>query len=144
MTPKNIIAGFKTTGVYPPDRNAIKLPGKEVPNVATKTGNAYMPLYTPAKRRIPNLECSKFTEEEQEDFQRVYDSRSETDDPKYQSWLRMYHPDSLLFDPRSYQPAVRQSSLDQFFDCPDPPERHPVVTSGSSLRFSPVQRILRS
>ena len=124
LTPKNVISGFQTTGVYPPDRNAIKLPGEEVPNLSTtKTGITYIPLYTPAKRRISDrvYSCAKFTNEEHEDFQRVYDSSSETDNPKYQSWLSMYHPDSLLSDsplPRSYQPALKQSSLAQFLDCP--------------------------
>ena len=49
----------------------------------------------------------------------------------------MYHPDSLLSDsplPRSYQPALKQSSLAQFLDCPDPPEQRPVASSKSSLR----------
>ena len=139
LTPKNVISGFQTTGVYPPDRNAIKLPGEEVPNLSTKTGITYIPLYTPAKRRISDrvYSCAKFTNEEHEDFQRVYDSSSETDNPKYQSWLSMYHPDSLLSDspfPRSYQPALKQSSLAQFLDCPDPPEQRPVVSNKSSLR----------
>ncbi len=95
-----------------------------------------MPLYTPAKRRISDVTSSKFTEGEQENFQKVYDSRGETDNPKYQ--VKVHHPDSLPLDsplPKSYQPAVKQSSLKQFLNCPDPPERRPMATRKSSLRF---------
>ena len=49
LTPRNIMSGFHTTGVYPPDRTAIKLPCKQMPNFAQKTGIAYIPLYSPAK-----------------------------------------------------------------------------------------------
>ncbi len=96
-----------------------------------------MPLYTPAKRRISDVTSSKFTEGKQENFQKVYDSRGETDNPKYQTWVKVYHPNSLPLDsplPKSYQPAVKQSSLKQFLNCPDPPEWCPVATSRSSLR----------
>ena len=137
MTPRNIIAGFRTTGVYPPDRSAIKLPGEEVPNLATKSKIAYIPLYTPVKRRISNSEglCCKFTEKEQDEFQRLYEYSDDEDDsgdgdgdeegrkdnPRYRSWLQMYHPEMLQLDsplPSSYQPAVKQSLLGHFLICP--------------------------
>ena len=50
MSPKNAIAGFKTTGVYPPNRNAIKLV-EDTPTLSGKHGIAYIPLYTPVKRK---------------------------------------------------------------------------------------------
>ena len=52
MTPKNIMSGFKTTGVYPPDRNALVLP-TDPENLASKSGLSYIPLFTPAKSSIP-------------------------------------------------------------------------------------------
>ena len=52
LTPKNIVSGFRTTGIYPPDRNAIMLPSDVKQNLAQKAGIAYIPLYTPAKHRI--------------------------------------------------------------------------------------------
>ena len=65
LTPKNTVSGFRTTGVYPPDRNAISLPSDQKQNLAAQSGVAYIPLYTLAKRR---LSCSSsitaFTEEE--------------------------------------------------------------------------------
>ncbi len=56
MTMRNVMAGFKTTGIYPFNRNAIKLPAseeyklfrrQEVPN---ENGIAYLPLYSPVGR----------------------------------------------------------------------------------------------
>lgn len=139
MSPRNILSGFRTTGVYPPDRSAITLPSEEVPKLATSSGIAYIPLYTPVKRRISDSADSrfKFTAEEQEEFQRIYDDADEADCPRYQSWLKMYHPDTLLSDSplmTSYQAAVKQSSLGQFLTCPDPPVRRPLPSGGRSLR----------
>ena len=56
VTPKNIMSGFQTTGVWPPNRNAIILP-TDPSNLAAKSGVAYIPLFTPAKRRLSSS-CS--------------------------------------------------------------------------------------
>ena len=45
-----IIPGLHVT--YPPDSEAIKLPGENPPNLAEKVGIAYIPLYTPTKRLV--------------------------------------------------------------------------------------------
>lgn len=50
MTIRNIQAGFRTTGVYPIDRNAIVLPGEEKKSLAERTGLSFIPFYTPSKR----------------------------------------------------------------------------------------------
>ena len=123
--------------MYPPDRSAIKLPGEEVPNLATKSGIEYIPLYTPVKFRISDSAelCCKFTEKDQDEFQRLYEYSDDEDDsgdgdgdeegrkdnPRYRSWLQMYHPEMLQLDsplPSSYQPAVKQSLLGHFLICP--------------------------
>ena len=75
--------------------------------IATKAGVAYVPLYTPVKRRLSNSAnvCIKFTEEEQEEFQQMYDDVSDDDDynggdnPRYRSWLQMYHFEMLSDSP---------------------------------------------
>ncbi len=95
LTPRNILAGFRTTGVYPFNRNAIKLPGEELPNLAQKTGIAYIPLYTPVKRRVCGSNAT-FTEEEQEEFEACYEEGGSSKSPRYQTWMQMYHSDSLL------------------------------------------------
>ena len=48
MTPKNILAGFRVTGVHPLNRSALDLNHKK-PSLAEKTGLRYIPLYTPSK-----------------------------------------------------------------------------------------------
>ena len=55
MSIRNIMSGFKVCGIYPFDRNALRLPLEEVPKrmetLAKKSGLAYIPLFSPAKRR---------------------------------------------------------------------------------------------
>ena len=152
LTPRNIISGFRTTGVYPPDRTAIRLPCEQMPNLAQKTGIAYIPLYTPAKRRISAIASAspKFSKEEHENFGKCYEAGANSDESRYQVWLKMYHPtcnstllsDSSLSDfllpdsplPDVYQPALKHSSIDCFLDCPDPPQRRPAVNDEHSIR----------
>lgn len=59
MTSKNIIAGFRTTGVYPTDRYAITLPGeiKMGKESSHKTRLSFIPFYTPKK--LATSECHK-------------------------------------------------------------------------------------
>ena len=49
MTVKNILSGFKVTGIYPLDRNAIK------ESLAKKSGLAFIQPYTPSERKYPIL-----------------------------------------------------------------------------------------
>ena len=55
MTVKNITSGFKVTGVYPVDRNAVQVSGHKPTfrpeSLAEKSGLAYIPLYSPAPSR---------------------------------------------------------------------------------------------
>ena len=58
MTLGNIAAGFRVTGVYPFNRNAIRLPSEEPSKfdpeaLAKSTGIKYIPLYSPAHSRQP-------------------------------------------------------------------------------------------
>ena len=78
MSPKNAIAGFKTTGVYPPNRNAIKLV-EDTPTLSGKHGIAYIPLYTPVKRKAPQpASLSTPESSEEEDHVPTEDSTSES------------------------------------------------------------------
>ena len=51
MTPKNVMAGFRTTGVYPLSRKAIQIDEKQ-PTLEEITGISYVPLYTPKKSSL--------------------------------------------------------------------------------------------
>ena len=57
MHPSSIISGFRSTGVYPFDRNAIHVPAldegsEDRESLATPSGLAYIPLYSPVPRNI--------------------------------------------------------------------------------------------
>ena len=140
LTPRNIVSGFRITGVYPADRSAIKLPSDEGPSLAEKTGVAYIPLYTPAKRRISgSTSCINFTEEEQEEFEECFEEGTgNREDSRYQLWINMYHPhSSLIADsplPLSYQPAVKHSSIGNYLECPLLPKSSTTLAKSSSIR----------
>lgn len=53
MTMKNIISAFRTTGVFPVNRDAVvtKLPEQKL-SLSEKTGVPFIPLYTPSKRKM--------------------------------------------------------------------------------------------
>ena len=59
MTMKNIVSGFKVTGVYPVDRYAIKLPSERSQqsfrpeSLAKESGLAYIPPYSPHRCATP-------------------------------------------------------------------------------------------
>lgn len=94
MTPKNIMAGFRTTGVYPVNRHACQLPGAERKvSLSEKTGLSYIPLYTPAKSLPPAK--SSFTPS-------THTSRKRP-----------------VFSDR-YQPSLRQKPLMKFLALPSP------------------------
>ena len=111
MTMKNIIGGFKTTGVFPMNREAImpkSSPVKEgnmfdTPSLPKATGIKFLPLHSPfpsQKTRLedeliddvtmsPSVSDVKFTAEELERrFQEGYDI---ADDCKYNAWLQKFH-----------------------------------------------------
>lgn len=66
MTVSNIVGGFKTTGVFPLDRDAIKLPENMMEKLTEQSGLKYIPLSSPAKPRKCVLD---FSEDELKKFQ---------------------------------------------------------------------------
>ena len=58
----------------------------------TKTGIAYIPLYTLSKRRISAIASAspKFSKEEHENFEKCYEAGANSDNSRYQMWLKMY------------------------------------------------------
>ena len=50
MTMSNVLGGFRVTGVYPVNRNVVKIPAEpSKPSLSESTGIAYIPLYSPAR-----------------------------------------------------------------------------------------------
>lgn len=160
MRPENAIAGFKVTGIYPLDRGAIKIPGteEEVRALAAKSELAFIPLYTPSKRRHASL--SSYSAMEMEHFECSY----ELPVSRYRDWLKSHHPEDIqdsstsfdsvpstplsLTPPPSlppYLPATRQPALRKFVSVPcllekkseyQPPEKSSarVLTSSECLQ----------
>ena len=98
MTPRTIMSGFKTTGIFPLNRYAITVPGERprlsnTPTaiLAKKKGISFMPFYSPT-----HATRQPFTSEEQECFQRRYEEGYDlTDDERYNLWIKAYHPEGL-------------------------------------------------
>ena len=61
MTMKNVTAGFKVCGIFPFDRDAMTLPVDRrdpMKTLASKSGLAYIPLFSPAKGQDSQLKSS--------------------------------------------------------------------------------------
>ena len=97
MTMKNIVGGFRVTGVYPVNRNVVEK-SKELskPTLSEATGLAYIPLYSPAKVSscVEARRHTEFSGEDLERFECRYENGYDlTTDKRYNRWLHMYHPD---------------------------------------------------
>ena len=119
MTCSNIMAGFRKTGVYPLNRNAVKLPGESTARILEKSDLTYIPLFTPAKRHIEKLSLPEAFPEE--DMSTCGNSDS-------------FLSESPISTCDEYQPSVRQNSLvnivDLHVDIPKYElEREPTNTS---------------
>ena len=85
MTQKNVLSGFRTTRVYPLNRDTIDLPGDDVAsNLCQKIGLPYIPLYTPVKQFIPDgvAGSPRFSQSELLacKFEQYYDDKQGCDD----------------------------------------------------------------
>ena len=121
MTMKNIIGGFKTTGIFPVNREEImpkSLPVEKdgtcvTPSLPKATGIKFLPLHSPfpsQKSRLknglidevtmsPTVSDMKFTAEElalyEKRFEEGYDI---VDDSKYNFWLQKFHSKQLIIN----------------------------------------------
>ena len=100
MTMTNIIAGFRTTGVYPLDRSAIPIRaavreagGRRCESLAERTGLQFIPLYSPSRQRAePELEVVTVDSEQIALFQKRYEEGYDLPgDDHFRQWLQMYN-----------------------------------------------------
>jgi len=127
FTPRNITASFRATGVFPPNRRAIPIPGysqttKDVATptakVAQRQGIQYLPFYSPPCSKEVS-QVPSFTAAETERFQvRFEEGYDLTHDERYNLWLQVHHPNSgpgvrkeLSFD--SYLHSSEESSFSE-------------------------------
>lgn len=130
MTMVNIVAGFRSSGVYPLNRSAQEAPAKSTrepqnfnpSSLGERTGLKYIPLYSPARPRQHTTQSLEFSEDEFHQFQRLYEKGlRQSTNPRYIYWARMYHPDSTvsLFSPcgDSSEDDREQTSLEEQVHC---------------------------
>lgn len=89
MTMLNVVAGFKVTGIYPLNRDALK-PKKCKSSLLKDTGLKYIPMLTPRPcRNDPST--PQFTDSEFAHYQSLYEEGKEcVEDGRYGVWKRMY------------------------------------------------------
>lgn len=89
MTMLNVVAGFRVTGVYPLNRDALK-PKKCKSSLLEDTGLKYIPMLTPRPCRDDHS-TPKFTDDEFAHYQSQYEEGEEcVEDSRYGVWKRMY------------------------------------------------------
>ena len=95
MTIKNIVGGFKVCGIYPLDRDAIKVPRiKRIEKLSEESGLPFIPMLSPARHEKSST-CD-FSAEEVKKFKRRYENNYDLQgDHRYNAWLKKYHPKSL-------------------------------------------------
>ena len=97
MTPVNVCSGFKTTGKYPLDPGAMKIPCQEKESESKFIEDVSKVPYTPAKRRV------------------VFDSEDDDDDGQCQI------PDSPLISVSKYKELERHSTVIKMTNIDDLP-----------------------
>jgi hypothetical protein len=123
MTIGNICAGFRTTGVYPVNREVFSY--LEDPPLVKETGLAYIPLYSPAPKRTARPHGPDLAPEEVESFRISYANRESPPDEstcRYNSWLVSEHPDSPVCQ-RVWLQSPQPTTVSKFMQYPSPVHR---------------------
>ena len=97
-TMENVIAGFRCTGIYPFNPDALLLSTslssqlQDITSFVCGNGLKLVLLYTPLSSPMPKDTRSTFSEEQILLYQRRYEEGHDLPDRDYQRWLEMYHP----------------------------------------------------
>jgi len=141
MTSKNIMAGFKTTGVYPTDRKAILLPGafkSSRPTLGERSGLKYIPLYDPSHSVSSPGKEVHFSDAELQRFEVRFENGYDlAHDNRYNLWLKNYSQLAFNISPDSPEipsptPPFSPSSEHDF-----PTDSEP--SSSSDDGYTPLQ-----
>ena len=94
-----MVSGFRYCGVYPFNRDAQRprsSPAKFDPlSLSKKTSLKYIPLYSPAKHPHCSSSTPNFSVKEVVKYQHHFEEGYDISNPRYESWIRMYHPEAL-------------------------------------------------
>ena len=126
MSMRNIISAFKTTGVYPLSRQVIKkvvgenFSSFQPESLPSKSGLAYIPLYSPVRPRIP-----RETQNADQLNPDAFESHSSSEeDPESDSSVKRC----------VYMPMKRTTAINRFLKTPLPPSKQPTRHEKSSGR----------
>ena len=130
MTIPNVIAGFRVTGIYPLDREAVLGLISNITALSEETGLSFIPLISPAVRRFtsrrdvtPDLEARKqdFDDRELALFEYWYDKGHDvTDNDRYSTWLAQSHPTSPAASHVWMRP-LQSTGVSELLTYPSPP-----------------------
>ena len=133
MSMQNVISAFKTTGVYPFSRKVIKKVAStkfssfEPESLPSKSGLAYIPLYSPARPHISQ-------DKDQHGLDSIESHSSSVEDP-----------DSDSSTSRSlYMPTQRHKPLNTLLKIPIAPNKQPTKREKSSGRVLTSAECIRT
>jgi len=122
---QNIVAGFRTTGVYPCDRTVlrqVKPPSFDPAKLGEKMGLKFIPLYSPFHPpRQQTHRSPRFTDEEMVRFQQRFEEGYDlVHDEAYNQWVQLYHPShqSSPISPPDRASVAAHLHFEQSFDDP--------------------------
>ena len=92
MTIADTVGGFKTTGVFPLNREAVQLPKDNMERLNEQSGLSFIPLYTPSKSR-KSVHEAEFSCEEMRKNQIRFESGYDVPSERYEAWVRRFHPE---------------------------------------------------
>lgn len=134
---QNIVAGFRSTGVYPFDRTAlrqVKPPSLDSAKLGEKMGLKFIPLHSPFHlpcQQTPRSRSPCFTDETicfQQRFEEGYDL---VHDEAYNQWVQLYHPShqSSPITPPDHASVAAHLHFEQSFDDPLDDESTPALST---------------
>ena len=151
MTISNITAGFRVTGIYPLDREAVLGPISDLSALSEETGLSFIPMISPAVRRFtsrrdvtPDSEAREqdFSDHELALFEHWYDEGHDiTDNERYNTWLAQSHPTSPAASHVWMQP-LQSTGISELLSYPEPPSRVPTLNPKSCGRVLTSQENL--
>ena len=134
MTISNITSGFRVTGIYPVDREAVLGSCFDPSTILDESGLAYIPSISPVARHTASHILSrptdekKFSDEEITQFEYYwYDNDCNIDDDRYNSWLAQCHPTSPAASHVWMQP-LQSTGITKF---PSSPSKIPILLNPS-------------
>jgi hypothetical protein len=128
MTPENIMAGFRTTGVYPLNPSAITPTESQTKskNPAEQETSTAMPTSSSTSTTVESDSLhqtlslgreatSEWSAEQIELFEHRYEEGYDIPDPEYIAWLELNHPEAVPSDRYSLVPSTPSETVSGAF-----------------------------